>query len=247
MVSSKDLLRQFEIESDTFSGNGLLGLNLKFPQLETLDLLHCQSLTFEGVRELLRISGPNLKVLKFSLHNFTEEILAGLDVKFIKLEILAIHDRENLADDQVICKLLDICGPQLQELDLSATTISGAALAEWMKNHPLDQLKELWLIECRDLTDQGLTELLAISGHQLKQLNISATPISGARLADLMEVHPLGRLQVLQLYFCENVCIEDIRRLSSLVRSSCRVETTLRDETEPYLYMNESDSDEYYE
>ena len=166
LASSGDLFRVLDLNYTTFSGDGLVGLNLKFNKLTKLNLSSCKHLTDKGLREVLRASGPNLKVLQLYSTDITGEGLMGLDMEFTKLGILNLGACSYLADEGLL-ELLRLCGPHLTALNLYSTDITGEGVAAL--DVKFTKLETLHVDCCEYLTDQGLCELLDICGLQLQE------------------------------------------------------------------------------
>ena len=150
-------LKTLHLNGASITGEGLVGFWFKFPNLENLNLDGCVQITNEGLSEMLRMSGPHLKTLRCN-GDFTGELPPGHDLEFPKVISLALTFCPNLTD-RGLCSLLDICGQQIESLDLSYTMLSGGALADWIENHPLERLKKLNLERCDKVTRDDVERL----------------------------------------------------------------------------------------
>jgi uncharacterized protein YjbI with pentapeptide repeats len=151
-------LKTLHLDVADFTEEELEGLDLKFSKLETLILTDAKDHTDRCPMVLLQMAGPDLKTLRMEIATTGEE-LAGHDLKFPKLQTLILRSCWELRDNG-LCNLLDICGPELEQLDVSH--ISGSALCDWIERNPLPKLSQLELAGCEvTRTDfQGLSNML---------------------------------------------------------------------------------------
>ena len=129
-------LKSLDLNGTNIRKEGLIDLCVKLTKLETLYLGDCVYFNDSCLTELLRNPWPHLKSFNLNGNMFTGEFITGIDTKFPKLETLSLFNCPWLTN-RGLHHLLNHCGPQLENLDLAHTTISGALLADWIENHPL--------------------------------------------------------------------------------------------------------------
>ena len=186
-------LKSLNLNCTIITGEGFTGSSLQLYNLETLSMKWCSKLTDRGLSELFRITGPQLKTLDLTSSRMTGEGLRGLSLGLNKLETLILTDSyftdRGLSEllrltglmeltkletldldfcisitDRGLCNLLTICGLQLQSLNLNGTLISGAVLADWIEDHPLERLKKLEINFCNYVNNsdvQRMSDLLS--------------------------------------------------------------------------------------
>ena len=180
----------------------VLGERFSIPNLSGINFGACASLTNQGLRDFLKISGPLLRSLDLMRTNVTGEGLWAFADKFVMVETLFLNDCPNLTD-QGLSQMLAICGQRLKFLWLCRSNISGEEVALPAGRFPM--LENLNL-SCMDyLTDKGLLNLLRACGSKLLFLLLTKTTITGKGLFKLQ-----GRLTHLQqLNLSTNHCLMD--------------------------------------
>ena len=165
--SKKDIIEILSIPGSDlktlqFDGNYTedvqVGINLKFPKLETLKITRSHDLTGEGFIELLRMAGNDLKTLHLDFSGITGEGLEALNLQYPKVTSLVLAHCKKLTD-RGLCNLLDIFGQQLEHLSLKGSNILGGPLADRIENNPLEKLKMLNLEDCRKLIRSNIQRL----------------------------------------------------------------------------------------
>ena len=169
-------LTDLNLSCTEFTGQGLTGLALKFPQLEQLDLEGCERLTDAGLKEILLMPGEKLTDLNLSDNMLTGNGLAGLALKFPQLKSLNLELCHRLTDAG-LKEILLMPGEKLTDLNLSYNMLTGNGLAGLALKFP--QLESLNLQRCDRLTDAGLKEILLMPGEKLTDLNLSCTEFTG--------------------------------------------------------------------
>ena len=147
------------------------------PNLEKLILKGCKNLKDEG----LKISGSKLRVLDLSDTDITGIGLEEGDYCLTSLETLNLANCQELTDGGLV-KILRISGSKLIVLTLADTNITGMGLEKEVKALPM--LENLKLSFCCNLTNEGLVEILRISGNKLRVLNLFGNRITGLALEE---------------------------------------------------------------
>ena len=142
--------------------------------IQHLALRNC-SLTDEGLLKIMEICGIKLTSLDLSGSEITGEGLHVLQDKFKNMEKLSLAWCRGLTQ-QGLLEILNMCGSKLQNLNISATNITGKGLEELQGK--LANLKTLNLEHCYSFTDQGFSEIINISGPLLKTVQLSGANIS---------------------------------------------------------------------
>ena len=147
------------------------------PNLETLNLSCCDELVDEGLAEILIISRSKLRYLNVVRTNITvigfEEEVKSLS----NLETLNLDSCDELEDAGLV-KILRISRSKLRCLKVSWTSITGVGFKDGVKSLPM--LKNLELVYCEKLTEEGLLEILSVTGNSLKIVRVYGTSISTA-------------------------------------------------------------------
>ena len=182
-------LNHLDLSYTITSGAGLSELREKFPNLRILILMGCFHLTDQGLFIILNMCGAALNHLGVSGRNISGAG-AGLSVfqeKFQNLEILQMFSCENLTDEGLL-DILKMCGEALKQLDVSETFVSGAALSALQDRFP--NLENIMMNKCKNLTDQGLTDILNMCGERLQMLDIRDTGVSFPLVESLRASRP---------------------------------------------------------
>ena len=198
--------------------SGELDLSLYLPRIEVLNLPLCKGLTDKGLCELLSVCGNGLKTVDLRNTSITGGNLKYLTGSFSGVVTLQLLNCKQLTDSGFI-QFIRICGANLRRLDLSGTNISGEQVSEYPGYLP--NLESLNLFNCKLLTDQGLAQLLRISGRRLHLLNIGGTNISGNKVS--MFCSPLPELSKLYLDGCRNITEQGLCELIQVCGDSIRL------------------------
>ena len=83
--------------------------------------------------------------------------------------------------------MLRLSNNKLRVLDLYYSSITGQGLKEGVS---LLMLEKLYLLECHQLTDSGLLEILSISGSRLKTVHVTNGRISTVVRSTLSSQYP---------------------------------------------------------
>ena len=92
----KDKLTVLQLCRTAFTGEALLGANIKFPNLMYLMLEDNKQLTDAGLVQLLKVPGDKLTHLWLEGTAFTGEALLGANIKFPNLTMLALSNNKQL-------------------------------------------------------------------------------------------------------------------------------------------------------
>ena len=100
------------ISGTNFTGEGLSAIRGELSNLENIECRHCENLTDEGLKEVLRLTRNSLKTLDIEGTNITGEGLAGFNITLPTLECLDIRYCNNIT---VVgySQLRRICGDKL--------------------------------------------------------------------------------------------------------------------------------------
>ena len=204
-------LTSLDIEDTNITGENLSDYMITLPYLENLNLLYCEQLTDKGLLQILQLCGITLRFLNISETNITGENLSEYKGILPCLENLNI--RSSRLTNSNLLQILQLCGSSLRSLDISETNISGENMSEFKGTLPC--LEYLYLSNCRQLTNNGLQQILQLCGSSLRVLDLSETDISGENLSDYKGHLPCleylsmcdcrqltdkGLLQILQVY-----------------------------------------------
>ena len=176
LSKSKRSLRELVLFDSNTKGIGLATGVKSLPNLETLNLAECYKLKDKGLVKVLKISGGKLKVLNISNTNTTGIGLEDGVKSLPNLDILDLNRSEELRDGGLI-EILRISKSKLRCLDLSWTMITGIGLEEGVEYLPM--LEDLNLSGCMYLKNEGLNQILRISGSKLIHLDLSYTHVTG--------------------------------------------------------------------
>ena len=168
-------LTSLDVTGSEITGEGFDVLQDKFTNMETLSLCLCSSLTDQGLLKVLRMAGNNLQDLNISRTNITSQGLDVLQGQFTNLKTLNLCGCRSLTD-QGLLKVLRMAGNNLQDLNISGTSITGQGLV--VLQGQFTNLKILNLYNCNSLTDQGFCEIINISGPLLKFVYLMNSKIS---------------------------------------------------------------------
>ena len=116
----------------------------------------CDELVDEGLAEILIISRSKLRYLNVVRTNIT---VIGFEE-----EVKSLSNLETLN--------LDSCD------EVSRTSNTGVGLKDGVKSLPM--LEKLELVFCEKLTEEGLLEILSVTGNSLKIVRVYGTSISTA-------------------------------------------------------------------
>ena len=184
-VFSNINLRSISVHNIWSTGDILGCLPSTLPNLEKLALTYWKSLSDQGLCEILNRS-ENIRELDLSGSNITgvgvEEGVNSLP----NLEVLNLSCCFSLTDGG-LKKIVRLSGNKLRVLDVSGTNITGKGFKEGVS---LPVLEELYLYECRQLTDSYLLEILSITGRRLKNVNVFSTNTSTAVISTLRTQYP---------------------------------------------------------
>ena len=219
-------LKDLDVSNTQITDEYLSGFKGKLIHLENLALADCKGITQQGILELLQLCGSQLKDLGLSRTKVTGEGMSVLHDKFIKLETLDLSCCYNITD-QGVRELLQMCGTKLKVLDLSPADISGEGLSEL--DGKFINLEVLALNGCKDITQEGLVEILQMCGSQLKVLHLCSTKITGEGLSVLQG--KFIRLETLDLScwagFTEQGLIEIVRMCGTELKDLDLTQTSI--------------------
>ena len=171
----------------------------KLEQLQSLELPWCRSLTNEGLSKLINSSGG--KIVKLNLGNTNITNINVEKDRLKQLQSLSLFNCLGLINEKLL-QLLNLTGGDLVTLHLEETEISGQLFDLAKPN--LKNLQKLILSDCHELTNEGLTTILNLTGGHLVELDLSKTNVSGEQLN-----FEDGKLKQLE---CLNLC--DTKKLT---------------------------------
>jgi len=125
-------LRALNLYDRTLTFEGFANSGLYFKGLETINLSSCYQLTLNGLAELLRMCGKELKVLDLSYTKFTGEGMAACLLRFPELETLKLSRCNQLTD---------------------------TGLGEILQMARGEALHALYMVNCGNLTKRGVRML----------------------------------------------------------------------------------------
>jgi len=195
-----NVLLSLSLNKTSFTGIELSGENVKLERLQSLCLADCSSLTQQGIENMLSSMGDNLMGLDLSATGISDLELVNLGVRLDKLEVLDLSDCWDLTD-QGLSELLCVTSGALEHLHLFRTNITCEGLTGL--DSQLVSLQTLDLNECRILTDQGLNEIVSLTGGDLTELHLAGTDVTTEGLA--RQAVKLANIQVLKLDGCRQL------------------------------------------
>jgi len=134
-----------------------------------------------GVPDLLSLSASVLRSLDLSGTRVTGQELAGSTIQLAELNTLNLASCE-LLTDAGLSDIFNVCGHQLQSLDISDTNITGRRLCE--ADAKLKRLENLNISRCCLFAWTDQIQLLSITGSGLITLDLSMTGMTGEGLTD---------------------------------------------------------------
>ena len=215
----KDKLTVLQLCRTAFTGEAILGSDIKFPNLTELTLVDNKQLTEAGLVQLLRVPGDKLTHLWLDGRGtaFTGEALLGANIKFPNLTELTLVDNKQLTDAGLV-QLLRVPGEKLTHLMLNGTAFTGEALLG--ANIKFPNLTMLALTNNKQLTGAGLVAVLNLPGEKLRFLGLFCLHFS----ADVTDLSALKfpALEELSLLFCEHLTRARLLVLLRLSRLNLR-------------------------
>ena len=149
---------------------------------------------------LTTLSHNNLKSITIYGMKNTGDITGRLPSTLPNLETLQLTDWHKLSDKGLM-KILRRYRSNLRELKLDCSNITGVGIKRGVRSFP--QLEILNLANCEKLIDNGLVEILSISGKKLRYLDVSYTSIIGVGLEE--RVKSLPNLETLIIRCCDEL------------------------------------------
>lgn len=190
---------------------------VELPNIEILNLSRCSKLTYGGFSRILKLCQNSLRALYLQETGTTRAgFQDGFDFLPL-LEKLSLKSWHNLRISG-LNEILRISGSSLIELDLSEIKTTGIGFGSGLNSLP--NLEKLNLGHQSTLEDQGIREILQTVGDKLKQLNISATNISGVGFNHGSICFP--NLEILTLEYCFNLTDKGLPDLLSISGSKLR-------------------------
>ena len=116
-----------------------------------------------------------------------------------------------LLSDQGLIEILNRSSSNIRELDLSGSNITRVGVEEGVNSLP--NLEVLKLIQCDNLTDRGLEEILRISSFTLRVLAVSWTNITEQ---GFQEGVSLLMLEELNLGVCRHLTYSGLLEILSI-------------------------------
>ena len=149
---------------------------------------------------LTTLSHNNLKSITIYGMKNTGDITGRLPSTLPNLEKLELPDWYKLSNKGLM-KILRRYSSNLRELKLDGSNITGVGIKRGVRSLP--QLEILNLANCEKLIDNGLVEILSISGKKLRYLDVSYTSITGVGLEE--RVKSLPNLETLIMADCDEL------------------------------------------
>ena len=151
---------------------------------------------------LTSLSHDNLKSISIHGMKNTGDITGRLPSTLPNLEKLQLTDWHKLSNKGLM-KILRRYRSNLRELKLDGSNITGVGIKRGVRYLPnLETLKlDSWILGI--LTNDGLVEILSISGSKLRYLDVSWTSITGVGLEE--RVKSLPNLETLIMSGCEEL------------------------------------------
>ena len=164
-------LSALKVLHTSVSGEGLSEFQDSLPNITKLDF-SCSNLTDQGLIELFRISGSNLKTLDIQETKITGEGLAKYDSTDLSIEQLNLLWCEKLTD-RGLNEFLRLFSPSLKLLNIGYTSLTGkfpfkGTMANIVK---LDLSGE-------SIRDKVLYKMLAASGPNLRYLDLRSSHVT---------------------------------------------------------------------
>ena len=169
-------LTYLDISLTNVSGTNLSGNSGSLPRLQTLNLGACRLLTDEGLLEILNIFGGTLQSLDICWNEITGNNLSEIQGTLPCMENVNLNLCKKFTDHGLL-QIVRLCGKTLKSLNINSTLISGKNLSD--HNGTLPCIETLVCQGCKELTSEGLSNILQACGTLLKSLNISNTNIAG--------------------------------------------------------------------
>jgi len=198
---SHDNLKSITIYGMKNTGDITGRLPSTYPNLVKLQLTDWHKLSDKGLMKILRRYRSNLRELKLDGSNIT-----GVGIKrgvrsLPHLEILNLANCDKLIDNGLV-EMLTISRSKLRDLDLSSNrSITAIGLKKGVKSLP--NLETLKLDSCSNLKNDGLVEILSISGSKLRYLDVFRTGITGVGLEERVKSVP--NLETLIMTCCDEL------------------------------------------
>ncbi|CAN0159865.1 unnamed protein product [Ascophyllum nodosum] len=206
--------------------SGLSQLAAESPNLTTLELSNCLSITSIGAEELSALK--KLERVDLSRCRLVASISAGMSksVRTLNLAETAVRDEEVQTMSRELTGLtalnLDRCDvgdtslralssmTQLERLNLADTGVTDAGMVHLAT---LTRLKDLNLFFC-SISDSGLTSLTTLTG--LKRLNLDTRDVGDAGMVQLTSLRLLETLDVFSSSVTDSGVAEGLSWLPSL-------------------------------
>jgi uncharacterized protein YjbI with pentapeptide repeats len=173
LLENSSNLQKINLYCRHIIGTAFNSETIKLEHLIEINMSFCSNLTDDHLKKLIE-KCPKLQKINLSNTKITGKAFASGDIKLEHLTEIDISDCANLTDDK-LKMLLEKC-PNLQIIKLSNITITGAAFDSAVIK--LEDLKEIDISECKNLTDDNLQRLIQKCPN-LQKINLSKTKITG--------------------------------------------------------------------
>jgi len=193
-------LRNLSLSNTRVTGAGLDTFPEELKQLEYLGLGGCKWLKDTGLRSLLSLCKPSLIEVCLKGTNISGKGLSAFAGRLEQLDSVCLSGCKQFKDRGLL-NLLNISKHSVRKLCLNSTSISGRGLSNF--KGLLENVESMDLSGCKLLRDGGLVNLLRISMHNLRNLCLESTRISGKGLAAL--TGHFEKLESLDLSGCKQL------------------------------------------
>ncbi|KAH7697574.1 Protein C02F5.7 b [Aphelenchoides avenae] len=185
--------------------------NNHFQELRKLNLLSCPNVTDETVEHIASHCHKLEYVCLSNCKEITDRALQALAIGCVNLKDLELAACANVTDVGFV-SLSKNCH-ELERMDLEdCVQITDATLTNLNAGCP--NLTSMSLSHCENLTDAALAELCATHKERLQILELDNCPsITDAALDYMM---PLCKLERIDLYDCQNITKDAIKKFKSV-------------------------------
>jgi len=176
----RSTIKFLTLSNSNISGKILSEFNETLPCLENLNLNFCRQLTNKGLLQILQLCGSTVRSLDVFGTQISGETLAEYRNTLPCLVSLNLGSCE--LSDNGFAQILLLCGSTLRTLAICFTNITGRKLSDYKGTLPC--LENLNLSNCKQLSDNGLLQILQICGSTLIFLNVIGTNITAENFSE---------------------------------------------------------------
>ncbi len=182
----RSTIKFLTLSNSNISGKILSEFNETLPCLENLNLNFCRQLTNKGLLQILQLCGSTVRSLDVFGTQISGETLAEYRDTLPCLVSLNLGSCE--LSDNGFAQILLLCGSTLRTLAICFTNITGRKLSDYKGTLPC--LENLNLSNCKQLSDNGLLQILQICGSTLIFLNVIGTNITAENFSEYNRTRP---------------------------------------------------------